>query len=145
MKQCRICHATYERQRRHAQRQRNAGLAIQKSATAIARAPNLASVSTMLKLLVQQFGGPNQFYQYWFDEIERLKRKRRPTFRLLRFLEMLTNLEFLHDAEIHERRKQINSQEWRSALYAELCHLIEKHPEVVTEAAAKLGSGGAFR
>jgi hypothetical protein len=79
---------------------------MQKSASAIARAPNLERLSSLLELLVNQFGGPHQLYAFWLAEIERLKSTRRSGFRLLRFLEMLGNMEFLHDAELHERRKQ---------------------------------------
>ena len=111
MRQCRDCHATYERQRRQTQRQSSAGLAMQKSASAIARAPNLERLSSLLELLVQQFGGPNQFYQNWLDEIERLKRKRRAGFRLVRFFEMLANIEFLLDTQIGQRQKRIDTSE----------------------------------
>ena len=111
MRQCRGCHATYERQRRQAHRQSSAGLAMQKSASAIARAPNLERLSSLLELLVQQFGGPNQFYQNWLDEIERLKRKRRAGFRLVRFFEMLANIEFLLDTQIGQRQKRIDTSE----------------------------------
>ena len=111
MRQCRDCHATYERQRRQTQRQSSAGLAMQKSASAIARAPNLERLSSLLELLVQQFGGPNQFYQNWLDEIERLKRKRRACFRLVRFFEMLANIEFLLDTQIGQRQKRIDTSE----------------------------------
>jgi hypothetical protein len=111
MRQCKSCHATYERERRQAHRRKSAGLVIQKSASAIARAPNLERLSVLLDLLTKQFGGPHQLYQYWLREIERLKSSRRVGFRLLRFLEMVANLEYLRDVELHERRRQINSPE----------------------------------
>lgn len=138
MRECGGCHARYERERRRSQRQEAASIILQKSASVIARASNLERLSALLDLLVQQLGGPQKFYQCWLDEIERLKSKRRPTFRLLRFCEMLANAEFLHDAEIHERRMQINAPEWRSSLHSELRQLITKHPEVVIEAAEEL-------
>jgi hypothetical protein len=111
MRQCRTCHATYERQRRQTNRVNAAGLSLQKSATAIARAPNLERLSRLVDLLTKQFGGPHQLYAFWLAEIERLKKTRRAGFRLLRFLEMLANIEYLRDVEIYERRKQINASE----------------------------------
>ena len=120
MRQCSACHATYERQRRRDQRQRAAGLTLQRSASAIARAPNLQRLSTLLDLLVTQFGGHLRLYQFWLAEIERLKTKRRPAFRLLRFCEMLANAESLRDARAAECRQRFGSPEWRTALQNEL-------------------------
>ena len=138
MRQCGRCHAAYERQRRRSQRQEAAGISLQKSASAIARASNLERISALLDLLVQQLGGPQKFYQSWLDEIERLKSKRRPTFRLLRFCEMLANVESLRDEMAAERRKLSGSPEWRIALQNELWQLVKNNPEVVAEAAEKL-------
>ena len=120
MRQCNTCHANYERQRRKTNRVTAAGLSLQKSANAIARAPNLERLSSMLDVLTKQFGGPHQLYAFWLAEIERLKRTRRAGFRLLRFLEMLGNMEFLRDSAALERHSTLDSTVWQSALQDEL-------------------------
>ena len=92
MKQCRVCHAANSRARAQKKRTRDAGWQIQKTASRIARSPNLTQTTALLHHLIEAMGGVQNLIDQWRAECLRLSQQRRSSTRLPRMYEMLTVL-----------------------------------------------------
>lgn len=89
MKQCRVCHAATSRARDQKKRTRDAGWQIQKTASRIARSPNLTQTTALLHHLIEAMGGVQNLVDRWRAECIRLSQQRRSSTRLPRMYEML--------------------------------------------------------
>lgn len=89
MKQCRVCHAATSRARDQKKRTRDAGWQIQKTASRIARSPNLTQTTALLHHLIEAVGGVQNLVDRWRAECLRLSQQPRSSTRLPRMYEML--------------------------------------------------------
>lgn len=139
MRQCRRCHANYERIRRLRVRQRVRGAQLHKAASEIARTSRIDQTCDFVQSLVRSFGGQGELVRFWCQEIERLKVERRLSSRVFRFCEMLFHAECQFEAMKHERRQQYDTPEWQEAIQESLVKLVQRNPELVLQASESLG------
>lgn len=135
MRQCRSCHASYERERRLRIQHTRRGLTAQKLASRVSRSKSFEQAASIVCLLTRSLGGPERMLEFWVDEIERLKARRRFSPRLTRFFEMLFHSENLREAREAERRRNYDNPEWVDSLREEIQYLVRNHPEVLLQAA----------
>ncbi len=89
MTECRACFATRERERNRKKRAREKGWAIQKTASQIARSPDIGRTVALLENLVDVMGGPEKLVETWHTECWKLTTQKRSSTRLVRMYEML--------------------------------------------------------
>lgn len=85
----RACFATRERERNQKKRAREKGWAIQKTASQIARSPDINRTVALLENLVDVMGGPEKLVETWHTECWKLTTQKRSSTRLVRMYEML--------------------------------------------------------
>ena len=89
MTECNTCFATRERDRNRKKRAREKGWAIQKTASQIARSPDLSRTVALLENLVDVMGGPEKLVETWHTECWKLTTQKRSSTWLVRMYEML--------------------------------------------------------
>lgn len=138
-RQCRKCHAIAERDRLRAKSLKAKRLTAQKIATQVARSTSFEHATNLINLLVSGMGGADRFFDFWFEEIERLKAQRHHRARLLRFFEMVFNAQVLWEGRAAAFRNRLDTPEGRAALREEVRRMVKDDPAFVAEAAAQMG------
>lgn len=89
MTECRACYNLRTKNWHRKKRAREKGWDIHKTASQIARSPDIARTAALLENLVAVMGGPEKLVEAWHNECWKLTSQKRSSTRLARMYEML--------------------------------------------------------
>ena len=89
MTECRTCYNQRTKDWHRKKRAREKGWAIHKTASQIARSPDISRTVALLENLVDVMGGPEKLIEQWHAECWKLTNQKRSSTRLARMHEML--------------------------------------------------------
>ena len=135
MTKCRRCHAGYERVRRQKIQRKQNGQALQKAATQITRYRSIDRTENLIDLMVSRCGGVAAFFDFWTAEIQRVQTKKRVTFRILRFCEMILSA---HLADSEESTSKVEDS--RAAALQAIRRLFQERADIMEAAAKQVGA-----